>query len=54
MASSVWALSDDSLVENMSQHDGENAREWIFALKDALSHEHFVRLTVYLVGSVGS
>ena len=27
MASSVWALSDDALVEHMSQHDGENARE---------------------------
>ncbi|KAM3225890.1 hypothetical protein ACQJBY_058544 [Aegilops geniculata] len=48
MASSVWALSDDSLVEHMSQHDAENAREWIFAMKDALSHERFVRMTVTL------
>jgi hypothetical protein len=30
MANSVWALSDSTMVENMSAYDEPNAKHWLF------------------------
>lgn len=48
MARCIWALSDEDLVEKMSDNPEPTTKNWVFALHQELSHEHFTRLVVTL------
>jgi hypothetical protein len=48
MANSVWALSDDSMVEHMHACGESHAQNWLFHMLETLSHDHFIKLTVTL------
>jgi len=48
MASGVWALSDEVMVEHMMSIGEPNAKNWLFSLIESLPHEQFTRLTITL------
>jgi hypothetical protein len=48
MANSVWALSDDLMVEHMIACGQTNAKLWLFHLLETLPHEQFIQLTITL------
>jgi len=48
MAASVWALSDEVMVEHMMSIGEPNAKNWLFSLIESLPHEQFTRLTITL------
>jgi hypothetical protein len=48
MANSVWALSDDLMVEHMIACGQNNAKLWLFHLLETLPHEQFIQLTITL------
>lgn len=53
-ARSVWALAEEGLVEQMCQHQIANAKNFIFALHDSLSHSEFIRMVVTLWATWGA
>lgn len=48
MARCVWALSDEVLVEKISENREPSAKNWLFKLHDELSQELFMRLVMTL------
>jgi len=48
MAASVWALSDEVMVEHMMSIGEPNAKNWLFSLIESLPHEQFTQLTITL------
>nr|XP_051221174.1 uncharacterized protein LOC127339353 [Lolium perenne] len=48
MSASVWALSDDEMVEHMRAVGEPSAKNWLFKMIETLSHVQFTRLTVSL------
>ena len=54
MAGSVWVLAPDHIVEQMSMHTEDGAKDWIFALHKIMSQDDFVRVVVTLWAIWGS
>jgi hypothetical protein len=48
MAKSVWALSDELMVEHMMAVGEPNAKNWLFNLLESLPQDQFTRMTVTL------
>ena len=48
MSRCVWALSDEDLVEHMTENREPSAKNWIFEMHDTLTHGRFTRLVVTL------
>ena len=53
MSRSTWALSTESILDQLSINQNECAKEWIFAMGKALSPEEFVRFVTTLWASGG-
>ena len=48
MSRSTWVLSSDDVIDQLSGVQYEGARHWIFAMKEKLKQDEFVRLAVTL------
>jgi hypothetical protein len=48
MANSVWALSDELLVEHTRACNKSNTQHWIFYMMETLPHDQFMQMTVTL------
>lgn len=48
MAGSVWVLAPDHILEIMSGHMEDSAKDWIFALHKIMAQDDFVRMVVTL------
>ena len=48
MARSIWALSDELMVEHMMANISPSAKHWLFHMKETMQHEQFTRFTVTL------
>lgn len=44
----AWALIDDELAQKVATTTEPNAKHWLFMLRDSLSHDLFVKLSVTL------
>ena len=45
---SMWALSDELMVEHMCQNTNPSAKEWLFSMSESLSQIEFTRMSVTL------
>ena len=48
LSRSVWALSDDELVQHMCLSGEENAKDWLFVMSSSLSPHEFTTIIVTL------
>ncbi|XP_073354033.1 uncharacterized protein [Aegilops tauschii subsp. strangulata] len=48
MSRCTWALVDDELAQTLATNTEPKAKQWLFTLMSALSHESFVKLSVTL------
>ena len=48
MATSVWALAPDELVQHMVEREEDGPKEWLFSLHELLTNDLFDRLVVML------
>ena len=48
MSRCIWALSEERIVEQISLNNDVNAKNWLFALHEALNSTEFVRLVISL------
>jgi hypothetical protein len=48
MANSVWALSDELLVEHTRPYNESNAQHWLFYMMETLPHDQFTQMIVIL------
>jgi hypothetical protein len=48
MARSVWALSNEEMVERITMNENPDARQWLFYMIDSMPHDQFVKTAVTL------
>src|SRR4051794_25306450 len=48
MARSVWALQEETIVEEMIGNMCLNAKNWLFSVRDSISHADFVKFAITL------
>jgi hypothetical protein len=49
MARFTWALIDEELVEHITAKNYGDAKVWLFYLMETLSHEDFVKATLWVI-----
>ena len=52
MSRCIWALSEERIVEQISLNNDVNAKNWLFALHEALNSTEFVNWKIYITHQV--